>query len=155
MKAIVNSYPASSKYYLIVWHITSLLLGGGIYILFRVSSLKMFSWFETIGINIIESDLRKNSILIAQYFPDWFLYSLPDGLWIFSYVCLMLSIWKKSISQQNIFWISIVPLVAVGSEILQFFGLVQGTFDMVDVLCYLTGFMLPFLILNKSINYKF
>lgn len=155
MKVIVKSYPAHSKSYLIVWHIASLLLGGVIYILFRVSSLRMFSWFETIGINLVESNLRKNSILIAQYFPDWFLYSLPDGLWIFSYVCLMFCIWRKSISKQNIFWISIVPLTAVGSEFLQIFGLVQGTFDMVDVLCYLIGFILPFLILNKSINYKF
>ncbi|SMC75540.1 hypothetical protein SAMN06296427_10777 [Moheibacter sediminis] len=136
-------------------HIVSLLIGSAIYILFRTSTLKIFSWFEAIGINVIESNLRKKSVLISQYFPDWFLYSLPDGLWIFSYVCLMLSIWRKSISKQNTFWISIVPLVAIGSEILQFFGLVQGTFDMVDVLCYLIGFFLPFLILNKSINYKF
>lgn len=143
-----------SNLYIFSLHIVSLLFGSAIYILFRTSTLKMFSWFEIIGINVIESNLRKNSIVIAQYFPDWFLYSLPDGLWIFSYVCLMLCVWRKSISKQNIFWISIVPLVAVGSELLQFFGLVQGTFDLVDVLCYLIGFILPFLI-NKSINYKF
>jgi len=155
-----NSNGSSKSYkvrkaYFFTWHIVSLFAGSIIYILFRVSSLKMFSWSETLGTNITSNRLRGRSLLIIEHLPDWLLYSLPDGLWVFSYICLMLGIWKKSVSRQNIFWIGIVPFIAIGSEIAQLFGTVQGTFDITDIFCYALGFLLPFLLFNKSINYKF
>lgn len=139
---------------LIFGSIASLILGTSIYILFRSSSLKVFTWLNLIGINILDSSIRKSALKTSSFIPQWVLLSLPDGLWLFSYVCLMLHIWKNSITIQNLFWISIVPVIAVGSEVAQYFGSVQGTFDLTDLLLYILGSILPLLIFKNSINYK-
>ncbi len=139
---------------LIFGSLTSLILGTSIYILFRASTLKVFSWLDFAGINILDSSIRKSALEFSDYIPGWILLSLPDGLWLFSYVCLLLYIWKNSVTIQNLLWISIVPVIAVGSEIAQYFGMLQGTFDSIDLLLYILGGILPLLIFKKSINYK-
>lgn len=139
---------------LIFGSLFSLFLGTTIYILFRSSTLKVFSWLDLLGINILDSNIRKSAMSVSDNIPDWVLLSLPDGLWLFSYVCLMLYIWKNSVTIQNLFWISIIPVIAVGSEIAQLFGLVLGTFDLMDLLLYMLGGVLPLLIFKNSINYK-
>ena len=140
------------KKQLIFGSILTLITGGMIYILFRTSSLKMFSWYQTIGLDELTNELRKFTFQFADKIPEWILFSLPDGLWIFSYVSLMLFIWKNSVSIKNIFWISIIPILAIGSEIGQLFGLVSGTFDFADLLLYLFGMTLPFIFYYKSIK---
>ena len=136
------------KKQLIFGHIITLLIGGLIYVLFRTSSLLMFSWYKTIGLGGILKGLRKSTI------PEWILFSLPDGLWIFSYVSLILLIWKNSVSLKNIFWILIIPILAIGSELGQFFGVLTGTFDLTDLMLYIFGMTLPFIFFKQSINFK-
>lgn len=133
----------------------TLLFGGLIYILFRTASLKMFSWYETIGFGGLTNELRKFTFQFSNRIPEWILFSLPDGLWIFSYVTLMLVIWRNSVSIKNVFWILIIPLLAIGSELGQLFGLIIGTFDFADLILYILGMTLPFILLNKSINFNF
>ncbi|WP_412851020.1 hypothetical protein ACL0VS_08535 [Chryseobacterium sp. PMSZPI] len=115
----------------------SILLGGFIYIIFRTEKLIMFDWFEYLNlseeINIIRN--FKN----VYSFPNWFIYNLPDGLWIFSYTAISLEIWKHSIIKQNIFWIFSIPIIAVLSEFFQVFKIVPGTFDFTDMIFYLLG----------------
>ena len=139
---------------LIFYHLLSLIVGSLIYILFRSSSLKVFSWLDLIGINILDSKIRKSALAISSHIPDWILLSLPDGLWLFSYVCLMLCIWGNSITIKNLFWITIFPTIAIASEIAQYFKLLQGTFDPLDLLLYFLGGTLPLIIFKNSINYK-
>ena len=136
-------------------HIGTLLLGGLIYILFRSSSLLMFDWCNKIGLSNSINSLRDYTNPIVKEIPHWFLYSLPDGLWIFSYISLILYIWQNSVSFKNISWILIIPILAIGSEIGQLLGLVSGTFDFADLVFYILGMTLPFIIFNKSINYIF
>ncbi|UQB67586.1 hypothetical protein [Epilithonimonas zeae] len=139
---------------LIFGSIASLILGTSIYILFRSSTLKVFSWLNYFGINILDSNIRKSALEVSKNIPDWVLLSLPDGLWLFSYVCLMLYIWKNSITIQNLFWISIIPAIAIASEVAQCFGILQGTFDPMDLMLYILGGVLPLLIFKNSINYE-
>lgn len=129
----------------------TLLLGGLIYILFRTCSLKMFAWYEALGLSSLTIALRKLTFSSTHKIPEWVLFSLPDGLWIFSYVSLMLFIWSNTVSFKNLFWILIIPLLAIGSEIGQGLGLIPGTFDLADLLLYIFGMTLPFLLFNKSI----
>lgn len=139
---------------LIFGSLISLILGTSIYILFRSSTLKVFSWLDFIGINILDSNIRKSALAVSDNIPDWVLLSLPDGLWLFSYVCLMLYIWKNSITVQNLFWIGIIPAIAIASEVAQCFGVLQGTFDPMDLLLYILGGISPLLIFKNSNNYK-
>lgn len=133
----------------------TLLCGGLIYVLFRTATLKMFVWYKTIGLGGLTNGLRKLTFKFANELPEWILFSLPDGLWVFSYVCSMLAIWQNSVSSKNAFWILIIPILAIGSEIGQLFGLVVGTFDFADLLFYIFGMTLSFIFFTKTFNLKF
>jgi hypothetical protein len=139
---------------LIFGHIGTLLIGGLIYILFRTTTLKMFGWYDRLGLSNSISNLRDYSEPLIKDIPNWFMYSLPDGLWIFSYISLMLYIWKNSISRNSAIWIFIIPFIAIISEFGQLFKLVPGTFDIIDLLFYVLGIFLPLLIFNNSLNFK-
>jgi hypothetical protein len=115
----------------------------------------VFSWLNFIGIDFIDSDLRKNSIKYASRLPEWFIFSLPDGIWIFSYVVILISIWNFKVNKQSLFWLIIIPIIAIFSEVLQIYGIVSGTFDLTDLSFYLLGFILPFIIFRKQLNYNF
>lgn len=130
--------------------IISLIFGTTIYLLLRTSSLKVFGWLEIVNINFLNSDIRKFSIDYLEILPNWFLYSLPDGLWIFSYVCLMMYIWNFKINAHSLFWISIIPFIAIFSEFGQAIYLISGTFDFCDILFYILGFNIPFLLLFNN-----
>ncbi len=135
----------------------AILSGGLIYVLFRHDSLKMFSWFEIINISNAISEIRLFTLPLSIYLPDWFLYSLPDGLWLFSYISFLLVVWGNTISKHNIHWVLLVPLIAILSEIGQLIKLVPGTFDIVDLGFYLSSTALPILIFanpktNKTIT---
>jgi hypothetical protein len=66
----------------------------------------------------------------------------------------VLFIWNNSISKNNLFWILIIPTLAICSEIGQLLGFVPGVFDATDLLLYLLGMTLPFIFFKKSINLK-
>lgn len=102
---------------LLLGHFLTLLAGGLIYIAFRTETLAMFKWFRIIHLDAPIEYLRVLTMDTKAFLPNWFLFSLPDGLWIFSYISLSLLIWKNRITRENIFWISIIPLTAIVSEI--------------------------------------
>ena len=110
-----------------------LLLGGSIYLLFRSTSLVMFSWFKILKmdgiINILRSKL--NDIQI----PYLILYCMPNMLWISSYL-IMIDALKLDYSR-NLFWSFIMPFIAVLFEILQIWNIIPGTFDLWDLICLL------------------
>jgi len=103
----------------------------------------MFSWFDIIKISGMISELRILTIPLSEQLPDWFLYALPDGLWLFSCITVLLIVWGNVISKHNIFWIVLMPLVAIFSEIGQFIKIVPGTFDFIDLIFYTLGSSLP------------
>lgn len=126
-------------------HILTLILGGFIYISFRAESLTMFKWFATASLDAPIARLRAITLTLTPNLPNWFLYSLPDGIWVFSYISLMLLIWKNKINQENIVYIFSLPLIAILSEIGQLFKIVPGTFDTIDILFYILGTFSPFI----------
>lgn len=137
---------------LYIGHIFTLLSGSLIYILFRTSNLKMFAWFEKLNILQTIITLRNFTAKYSNNLPEIILYSLPDGLWLFSYVSLTLFLWENEIKQENFIWIFIVPIISILSEIGQIVNIVPGTFDFSDLLMYLLGTILPLIIYRKSIT---
>ena len=113
-------------------------------------TLKMFSWFDNINVSAAISELRLCTVPLSGHFPNWFLYSLPDGLWLFSYLSVLLAVWDNVISKHNIHWLLLVPMIAIFSEIGQLFEIVPGTFDIFDLIFYLLGTVLPILIFTNS-----
>ena len=76
--------------------LTSLFIGGCLYLLYRSDSLVMFRWCQSLGVYDFIISLRPQG-----HYDNWLVYSLPDGLWMLAYVLLMGAIWnfhvKKSL----------------------------------------------------------
>lgn len=114
-------------------------LGGYIYLAYRSTSLSMFGWFKNLGLFDIVSQIRKYSDESSlSYFV---LYCLPDALWITSYIIISDTIWHKNTKMQYV-WTSILPIIGLTSEVLQKTGIIHGTFDPLDVLCYIIPYII-------------
>lgn len=122
-----------------------LLLGGLIYVIYRDRSLLMFNWFDAIGIGNAVNWLR--SLFQGERIYGWVKYSLPDGLWVFSYMFIVDAIWDGQKNAISITFLWGLPIVAVFSELLQYFGLLPGVFDWMDVVSYMLAIIM-FLIIK-------
>ena len=121
-----------------------LCIGGLIYIGFRDKSLLMFDWLYHMGFTQHVEAFR--SLFDQDGVYGWVKNSLPDGLWLFAYMFLVDAIWNGSKSISSCIFIYSLPLFALLSEFLQYFGLVPGVFDWIDVVSYLFAIMLYILI---------
>lgn len=135
----------------LIWCLITFLIGGFIYVFFRTDKLLMFKWFNVLKLSNWIKYLRETTIPYKSRLPDWLLYSLPDGLWVFSYVSLLLYFWKGEIKSQNFIWFFFIPIFAVLSEFMQLLDVVSGTFDYVDLLFYFLGLIIPFVVFSNSL----
>ena len=111
-----------------------LFVGSGIYLLFRSKSLYIYKWCAVLG-------LSDNINYLRHAVSDWSIsdfvkYSLPDGLYCAAYVLVMDAIWHKECGCVKFVAIFLVPFVTIISEALQYFGIVRGTYDYYDLVCY-------------------
>lgn len=139
---------------LFIGHFLTLIIGSLIYVVFRSQTLLMFRWFEKCNLKNIIGGFRM-MIEKNESIPDFIVYALPDGLWMFSYMSVILYLWNNDLKKENFLWVFGLPIIAIASEIGQYFGLVKGTFDIMDLLLYLLGGLLPFYIYKvEIINFK-
>ena len=139
-----------NKYlYIIINIFLPIILGGFIYIVYRSEELMLFSWFNYFGLENFIDFFRKN-IFLSSKVPFWFKYNLPDGLWVYSFTSFMLLIWRNEINGNNIFWFFLFPIVACVGEIFQFYKILPGTYDFLDILFYLILGYIPFLFFFKK-----
>lgn len=116
-----------------------LVIGGFIYIAYRNLSLPMFGWIDSLGLY--------DEILIVREFAnrevyDWIKYSLPDGLWLLSYLLIIDTIWNGAKNKTSLLFILLLPFVSLLSELLQYFKLFPGVFDWVDMCAYFMAILL-------------
>jgi hypothetical protein len=142
------------KKQLLFVHLFTLLISGLIYLAFRADTLLMFKWFASVSLDTPIEYLREMTLTTKNKLPEWFLFSLPDGLWIFSYITLTLLIWKNKVTKQNFFWVFIIPLTAILSEFGQLIKIVPGTFDLFDLTFYFLGAVAPILIFTNLLTFN-
>lgn len=127
----------------------SILIGGLIYLIFRDNNLIMFSWIKYLG---MEEYLNNIRLAYGDYsIYTWVKYNLPSSLWLFSYLFITKGIWHSQ--SKNILYylfLSVVPIMAFGSELLQLFSIIPGTFDSADMI----GYMLALIVFLITTNYK-
>lgn len=113
----------------------ALLVGGMIYATFRPTSLIMFQWFDGLGCYSFVDYLRAHyGNTISE---EWLIYSLPAGLWLFSYLYVIDSIWGGHANQKGrTYFLWILPILSILSEFMQLVHLMPGTFDPMDIVCY-------------------
>ena len=129
-----RQYSIKNRATRIILSLGILSLGGLIYIIYRDKSLLMFDWFNSIGISSEIDGLR--NLFQGEGIYGWVKYSLPDGLWIFSYMFIIDAIWDKERNAASMIFLWGLPLVAVFSECFQYFGLLSGVFDWKDMASY-------------------
>lgn len=130
--------------------VVSIFIGGLIYLLFRPANLIMFVWIDHLGLSESLEDKRIKSKIILEYIPEWFIYSAPNAFWVFSFGMLMVSIWGIEKKLKIVFWSSTILLIGIFSEILQYFKLIPGVFDVLDIVFYTLGFLFLLLLLRNA-----
>lgn len=127
----------------------SIVFGGCLYLLYRSETLLIFKWIKVMGIYDFISVLRPDNGI-----NSWFVYSLPDGLWLFSYIMIISAIWCFDIRKSLLYSVPLV-IIAIGSEILQIPHIVSGTFDFIDLWCYIVATILGYvymIIINNKLK---
>ena len=128
----------SFKIKLIIIHcIIPIMIGGLLYVFFRSTSIRMFKWFDFLGLENVIQLMRSTLFNVKSNIPNWIYFSLPDGLWVYSFTRI---------------WLLIPFISGILSEILQYFGLFPGTFDYLDLCFSLFCIFLSIFIIN--LNYK-
>jgi hypothetical protein len=111
-----------------------------------IIGLTLYDWFSPyapLGITILD--------FTQCIRPSWngLIYNVPDGLWSFSLMSMMLIIWKGENSKIRYIWIVLTIIFGLGCEFLQSTDLLRGTFDWWDIVAIVAGMLLSLLILFK------
>ena len=134
-----------------------LFLGGIIYLIFRSPKLLMFKWVKCIGIYYYLYELRIYFLPLKKNLSEWFLYTLPNTLWIYSFTSYMIVIWESTNRNLIKFFCILLPLIlGIISEILQLLQIIPGTFDKIDLLfCFIgSGISISYFYKRKEKNYE-
>lgn len=128
-----------------------LFLGVAIYLLYRSRNLfyfKMFKSHPVIYENVIQ--LRDYAWLFRKHFPLWFVYSLPDGLWLFSFGITLLM--DRIFYNFHFFTFTIIYIFMIALEFVQKIfgghGTKIGTFDKYDIIFFTIGYILSVMVSN-------
>jgi VanZ family protein len=126
-----------------------LLIGGIIYIGYRPKTILLFDWIEAIGARNIINNVR--NLLLNYDLFDWIKFNLPDYLWVFGFTSGMLILWSEKKSRIKSLYILLPVFMGISSEFLQYFIHSLGTYDVYDVLFYLSG-AISSIIISRIIN---
>ncbi len=122
------------------------------YILFRSEHLMVNSWVLNNQLGSVFGKIRYQTFQILETVPKWIIYSLPDALWLMSFGLILQLIWINETKRIRIIWTVVPCSIAVLWELFQATYLVNGTFDLVDLLFYFLSTLL--LINNLKTNEK-
>ena len=129
-----------------LWTAGSLLaVGGLIYIIFRSQTLLYRlvgeGWPWMVHLRTAAAELLQRSGAVGEFV----VFSLPDGFWATAYILLMDHVHRAAPARERIAWAAVIPLIGAAAELLQAlcptgyrpWGINLGTFDVLDLVCYL------------------
>ena len=143
----------SSHYFYVVSGVLMLLVGGMVYLLCRPHTILINHIASFLGLDSFLMNMRE-WIQIRHLSHIW-IYSLPAGLWAASYVTLVHAFSDKLPRSQRLSFAAVMPMIGTLSEVLQGMGIVPGTFDTLDIVCYIIPYLLYYAIMLFSINKHF
>lgn len=122
-----------------------LFFGGMIYLVYRPHYLLMFSWLEFFG---IENCFLMHTFNTNNNFFSYFVFCLPNGLWLLSFLILLGIIWKQKVKLFTIYSLIFLTINCL-VEFLQLTTYIPGTFDILDIITLVISFLIG------MIAYKF
>ncbi len=134
---IRNFTCAKKMVYLLAF--TALIIGGSIYLLWRPTTIRIFHLIDMAGLGFLVEKIRAYSEGMQYIVPQWVLFSLPNGLWAFSYTLLITYVWVSQKTVLKYFWYATIPIICFGYETLQFMKVISGTFCHQDLFFCFTG----------------
>lgn len=126
-----------------------ILIGSLIYILFRPKNIVAFLYIHKFGWNEFVDSAR--SIFEDVSLSNWFLYSLPDGLWSYATLVTILIIFRRT-PYLKVFGGTTAAML-IFSEAIQHWIPRIGTFDPIDLSFVTLGVLLAYVrlfFLNKK-----
>jgi len=142
-----------NRFLFFILHVlTPITVGGLIYIRWRESNLLMFRWLRNLGLETLVAWLRAGAGTVADGWPYWAVYSLPDGLWVYALTALMILFWRDARSPIKVVWLSLGVLLGAGSELGQLAGIVPGSFDVIDLLVCLFAAAAALVFTSRKFN---
>lgn len=137
----LNLYPMSSTKYILVEVLFPLFLAGCIYLLFRPEGTVVYRLTEALGfIELVDVFRLRYS---PSGLPEWFVYSLPGGLWLLAFQNILT--WaNKFKGKRLVFFVFSALLIGVGLEVAQAFHFTDGRFDWIDLLFYVGATVVAF-----------
>lgn len=111
-----------------------LIFGTSIYLFFR-QDVVFLSWISKDVLDFLKNDIPKidNSDSLLVYFM---LYCLPDALWYAALLTIQIPFYKYGAVNRFLTLVGILlPFVL---EVLQYLMIIRGTFDLLDILTYLS-----------------
>lgn len=119
--------------------VTMVVAGAAIYLLFRSRHLLGFHLLEGLGLDRVVDILR--SSVHGVHPSEFVMFCLPDGLWTLGYILIIDRIMLADTLRRRLFLTSVIPLTGAISELLQYVGLMPGTFDEIDLFCYIMPYL--------------
>ena len=115
-------------------------LGASIYVLWRPTRLRVFSWLAKLGLGDAVTGARQGAAGLGERLPGWVLYTLPDALWALALSAAMARIWREALRARGAWvWLAMGAGIGAGGEGLQWLGWLPGTADWADALASLMG----------------
>ena len=106
--------------------ILPLLAGLFIYILWR-------------GVFFIDPRSDLFPLFLSPNVPKWIIYNLPDGFWLYAFLCSFAMVWSDEDSSKALIWTSGAVVTSMFSEFSQAMHWIRGTFDWGDLIAYLAA----------------
>ncbi len=132
---------------IIVNFVVPITVGAFIYLLFREKHLLVFHWLNALG--LYPAILNARQHIISDRLPAWVIYSLPNGLWSYSFMFFISYIWRATKATERNYFVFMVLAISLGSEVGQLLGIIPGTFCFEDFVVYILGLLLGFYLGNK------
>ena len=120
-----------------------LFLGIGIYLLYRSRDLFYFKLIHSTFLSRPILHIRDFAKLYRKLFSTWVVYSLPDGLWLFSFGAALLM--DRIFFYYDFVIFTCIYIWMIILEFLQLYfgghGSIIGTFDTMDIFCFTLGYI--------------
>lgn len=127
---------------LIASALCALCIGGLIYAIWRPECMRMSRWASQIGLGAVLISVRTLNAPLMHHIPPWVVFSLPDGLYSYSATTALGTVWWSRGGRTRLFWMGLVPSLAILLEIGQLSHRYPGSFGFVDIGSYLLGALL-------------
>lgn len=132
-----------------------LLLSVTIYILFRSKVFMIITKTDFHSLYNLIKNFQLYCNPMKAFMPEWFLYSLPDGLWTYAFTSFfVIRLRNDAQSKVKTFALFFTPLLSIFFEIGQHFHITPGTFDYMDLAFDFGGSILPFILFYREPLYS-